>query len=254
MAADRKPSAVSYWLRFWWLLFGIKLRGDFGYHHQTHTIINLAIMIFGYFMQFVAIWVLVDRFQSINGWTTYQVLFLYALNLFTYAAGGVFAQCFWRLETVITTGELDDILLKPMNPFAVYLTLGIAVQYSAHMAIASFFVILSLVKLGITVTLGNALRLVGAVAGLSLIQAGLTIAVAATASWTKSTRPVGFVIQGIRQFIRYPVSIYPKAVQAVLTFVVPYAFVNFYPAYVLFGRSEPLAFAATFPWLPLAVG
>ena len=44
MADNRRLSGVGYWVRFWWLLFGIKVRGDFNYHHQTHTIVNLLIM------------------------------------------------------------------------------------------------------------------------------------------------------------------------------------------------------------------
>ena len=247
-------SRAAYWVRFWWLLFGIKVRGDFNYHHQTHTIVNLLIMAFGYFMQFVAIWVLVDRFGTINGWSPFQVLFLYSLNLLTYASGGVFSQVFWRLDGVIVSGEMDDILLKPMSPFAVYLTLGISVQYVAHIATATFFLVLSLLRLGVSMPWTSVLWLLGVIAGGAMIQAGIAALVACTSFWTKSGMPVGFVIQGIREFIRYPASIYPRVVQALLTFVVPYAFVNFSPAYVLFGKTEPLAFPATFPWLTLLIG
>lgn len=44
-----------------------------------------------------------------------------------------------------------------------------------------------------------------------------------------------FIYQ-IRGFIEYPVSIYPIPIQLFITFIVPYAFVNYYPSVYLTGR------------------
>ena len=51
-----------------------------------------------------------------------------------------------------------------------------------------------------------------------------------------------------------PISIYPKVIQFVLTFVVPYAFVNFYPAYRFFGKTEGAAFPIRLPMITLILG
>ena len=44
------------------------------------------------------------------------------------------------------------------------------------------------------------------------------------------------------EFIRYPISIYPKAIQLLLT-VVPFAFINFFPAHLFLDRAGDGTFA-----------
>lgn len=45
-------------------------------------------------------------------------------------------------------------------------------------------------------------------------------------------------IYRIREFIDYPICIYPKAVQAILIIVIPYGFVNFYPVEALLEKQD----------------
>jgi len=48
-------------------------------------------------------------------------------------------------------------------------------------------------------------------------------------------------IHGIRRFVDYPISIYHRSIQVLVTFVIPFAFVNFYPVqYLLGGKDEVL--------------
>ena len=48
---------------------------------------------------------------------------------------------------------------------------------------------------------------------------------------------------------QYPLTIYPTEVVKVLTFVVPVAFVNWYPALFILDRSDPFGFPS---WLQFA--
>jgi ABC-2 type transport system permease protein len=57
----------------------------------------------------------------------------------------------------------------------------------------------------------------------------------------------------LRTFVTYPITIYATAIQVVLTVVVPFAFVNFYPAAVLLGKDGQ-AFPGWVGWLTPVVG
>ena len=99
------------------------------------------------------------------------------------------------------------------------------------------------------------LRLIAVLIGASLIQASIAIILACTAFWSRQAgQLVGFVIQGLRDFIRFPISIYPWIVQFLFTFLIPYGFVNFYPAYRFFGKTDAIAFSVNLPFASLAIG
>ena len=56
------------------------------------------------------------------------------------------------------------------------------------------------------------------------------------------------VLQLEQEFTRYPISIYSQAVRRVMTFVIPFAFMNFYPARFFLHKASPTS------WIPELVG
>lgn len=60
----------------------------------------------------------------------------------------------------------------------------------------------------------------------------------------RSTTIVDITIYAVRNFINYPISIYAKSVQFALTFLIPYAFVNYFPSTVLLGKEASFGIPA----------
>jgi ABC-2 type transport system permease protein len=52
----------------------------------------------------------------------------------------------------------------------------------------------------------------------------------------------------------YPIDIYGKGIQSILTFILPYSFVNYFPARLLLGAGDYTFFSKSFDYLTLAVG
>ena len=79
---------------------------------------DMFIQVFTYVISYLGIWIILNRFHSINGWGFYEVMFLYNLNLFSYGVSGLF---FWSpmlgLGGMVQSGTFDNILIRPMNPF-----------------------------------------------------------------------------------------------------------------------------------------
>ncbi|EYB66459.1 MULTISPECIES: ABC-2 family transporter protein [Deinococcus] len=73
---------------------------------------------------------------------------------------------------------------------------------------------------------------------------------ASTTFWTQE-RGIGLfpLFYNTINFSRYPLTVYPAAVRFVLTFVLPYAFIAFYPAAGLLRGAYALL-----GWLTLPVG
>jgi ABC-type uncharacterized transport system, permease component len=56
----------------------------------------------------------------------------------------------------------------------------------------------------------------------------------------------------LSEFTKYPISIYPKVLRIVFIFLVPYAFVSFYPATFLLGKGNFPLFAFLGPVVSIA--
>lgn len=206
--------------------------------YRLNFILELFINIFTYVVTYISIWVLMEQFGNINGWEYHEVMLLYNFNLFTYGmASQIFFMPMKTIEELVKEGKFDNILTKPINPFLHLLMNHAYLGFLGH-------IILGVIVFGICFTNLNiewngfkiVVFLVMLIAG-TLIQASVLIFSGALSF--KLVQTSGFtdtLIYGIRTFINYPITIYSGWMQIILTCVIPYALVNFYPTSVLLGR------------------
>lgn len=111
-----------------------------------------------------------------------------------------------------------------------------------HGGLGVVLFILSANRLGIVWSVANiAYYLIVIIAG-TLIQVALFMIFATLSFYTiKSDNIRNVLYWDIRKFAGYPISIYKKGVQLLLMFLVPFAFVNYFPAQFLI-RNEDMAF------------
>ncbi|MCW8965871.1 MAG: ABC-2 family transporter protein, partial [Candidatus Pacearchaeota archaeon] len=102
---------------------------------------------------FILIWIMVNKFKTLNGWQAYEILFLYAYDLCSYALAAFFTfNLSSILPVMIQTGEFDDILTKPLNPFIHIVSREFNIGYFSHISLSIFVFILCFIKLSIKLT------------------------------------------------------------------------------------------------------
>jgi ABC-2 type transport system permease protein len=103
-----------------------------------------------------------------------------------------------------------------------------------------FAVGLAYVQLGLQWPVWKWFVLLGAVVGGTLIQGAILVLISALAFWTtRSERFYWVVMFPAKNLMNYPLSIYPRVVQWAVTFILPFAFVNYLPAMLLLGKTDP---------------
>jgi ABC-2 type transport system permease protein len=76
-----------------------------------------------------------------------------------------------------------------------------------------------------------------------VIFISLNLATAVSAFWVMDSVPVTRVVFETHEFAKYPLSIYPQAIGILLTWIIPYGLVSFYPASYLLDRDVSVALA-----------
>ena len=209
-----------------------------------------------YGAEFLIIWIVMERFTSINGWGQYEVLLLYAFNLLTYALASFFLfNPTTHLPLMIKNGTFDEVLTKPLNNFLYLVCREFNSAYISHSALSIFVIWICFYQLGYVFSITSFILLLIMILGGALIQGAFLIITAVPAFWVvenSGLRNIFFF--KAKDFIRYPISIYNKVIQFLLTFILPYAFINFFPAQLFISKQDYSSFHPMFQYVTPIVG
>ncbi len=209
----------------------------------------------GYGAQYAAMWLMVTTFGTMAGWKPMEVMFLYAMNILSYAlAASLMLNVCNTLPEAARSGGFDDILLKPVNSLIYSLSTNISTSYASHIALSIAVMAASLHGLGIAMAPAKILWLAVSVAGSAMIHLSAMILTAAPSLVFIGSKGWSFLYWDMEEFIHYPVSIYGRPLQILLTFILPYAFIAFYPAQFFLSIDDTLMFPAFFQFLSPVVG
>ena len=74
----------------------------------------------------------------------------------------------------------------------------------------------------------------------TLIYTGIKTATVAIAFWTKRSGNITYMFDMVNDFAKYPITIYNNIVRNIITYIIPFAFTAFYPAYYILSGENPL--------------
>ena len=195
-----------------------------------------------------ALWIVLARFPSMNGWNFRDMAFLYALWMVAHALHNTFFSTVGDIPEHIRDGEFDRLLVRPLDTlFQAIATPGQVFPDELMLAIVTFAA--ATVYSGVRVDAAFVVLVPLIVIGGALIDLGINLIISTVAFWFVKVDALRWIfVQLEQEFTRYPVSIYSRGVRLLLTVVFPVAFMNYFPAtYFLHKTDEALA-------LPPALG
>ncbi|WP_078547790.1 ABC transporter permease [Litchfieldia alkalitelluris] len=195
-------------------------------------------MIAAYTGTAVTMWVMLYQFEELGGWNFYELLFLFAVAVVSWGFCIILFFHFRSLDTYIVNGTFDRFLVRPINPFFHFMAMKFDIGAAGQFIFSIFIFIWVSGELNLQWGLGKLLFLLSAIIGGVLIQGGLLVMISAIAFWTtKSERFYWVVMYPARNLTNYPLGIYPKIIQYITAFVIPFGFVNYFPAAALLEKD-----------------
>jgi ABC-2 type transport system permease protein len=185
-----------------------------------------------------ALWVTLTTFPSMNGWSMHDMAFLYALRMLCSSFSNTFFFSVGEVPAMIREGRFDRFLVRPLDELFQALTVPQSI-YPDELIMALLFLPLATWFAHVRVDAFYFAFVLLVMLGGALIDFGIQLVVATIAFWTIRTDTLRWVVMSLEQeFTRYPVSIYTRIVRIVLTFVLPFAFMNYFPASYLLRKHE----------------
>jgi ABC-2 type transport system permease protein len=185
-----------------------------------------------------ALYVTMRQFPSMNGWTFREMFLLYALWMTGHELHNAVFFNVVNVPEQVREGQFDRFLVRPMDTLFQVVTVPAQLWPDGLiLALVTLTIAVQVAGLHWSVTLIALVALI--VAGGSLIDLGISLAIATLSFWFVRVDTLRWAVMSLEQdFTRYPISIYGRAVRLVLAFVLPFAFMNYFPATFLLQKQE----------------
>ena len=237
----------------WWAdavlyqrLIGARIRSQMQYRVSFLLMTLVSFVVTG--SDLLAILILFKYFGELAGWRAGEVALLYGLAMVAFGLSEMVAAGFDLFPQAIRQGEFDRVLLRPVGIFVQVLAADFQLRRLGRVAQGGLALALAIAWTSIAWTPLKVLYLpVVLVSGFVMFSALLVLG-AVLCFWTvQSVEIMNTVTYGGTELASYPLPIYHELLQRFFTFVVPLAFVSYFPALYLLDRPE----AQRLPgWLP----
>ena len=198
--------------------------------------------------------VLFGKVNALEGWTFPQVLFIYGFSLLPLGLFNLISPNLYRFsEAYIVQGKFDRVLLRPVGTLAQVLFESFNVSGLNEILLGTAVMIYAGMKLELALGVADVLALLVLTPTAALIYLGVFLALTSVSFWHEDRMGLAPPVYNVIRFSRYPLTIYGAAVRIFLTFVLPFAWVAFYPATMFIGSDEWARFAWFTPLVGLVV-
>jgi ABC-2 type transport system permease protein len=174
--------------------------------------------------------------QSLGGWGLHAMLMLTAFMVLVDALTEVGWEGIWSLGNRIVSGDLDYRITRPLPVMLQVGASTIGMQASSKVVVGAAMLGFGWSGAGVAAAMIPAALLLFACA--VVVQLTVITSLCCVAFWMRGPSvPIAFLGSTVQEeATRFPLQIYPRVVRAALTWVLPFAFVNFIPVSILTGE------------------
>jgi ABC-2 type transport system permease protein len=201
---------------------------------------NMAMLAFSSVLvsigEILSVFILFSTFERVGYWGFYEAALMFGAITAIYSFVECFARGFDEFANIVRAGELDRLLIRPVNIY--HQIFGSKIEFSKLPKAVSGLVVcaIALINMNITWTFAKVLVLIAmfvcgccVIFGVMLIGAGISIFT------VENLEFINIFTNGAKEIAYYPINIHNKWIARVFTFIVPIACFNYLPLSFLMG-------------------
>ncbi|MGN0155468.1 MAG: ABC transporter permease [Lachnospiraceae bacterium] len=231
-----KKRTLMFYLKIYGKILAQDIKSKMSYRADffISTIGMIATNIAGAF----GFWLIFQQFPSINGWNYYEMMFLYGFSLLAATP----AQCLfdnnWNLRFQVYSGDFIKYCFRPINLFFYFMSEVFDIKGLGQLVFGIVAVVYAWMKLAIPFHLYSILLFVAAVLSASLFVIAILNLAASACFWLVNSFFILSLSNQLRDFAKYPMTIFSPALRIAFTFIMPIAYMAYYPSLVFLRPGE----------------
>jgi ABC-2 type transport system permease protein len=192
-------------------------------------------------LDFVMILVIFENVPVLDGWRVEEVALLYGLAAISFALTDLVVGHLDLFPQMIRDGTFDQILVRPLPSLLQVVASDFSLRRIGKVAQGIGVLTVALVAVDVDWTPGRALMIPLAIVSGTFIYSGVWIALATVAFWiVDAIEVVNAFTYGGNFLSGYPITIFGRWLRNLVLFVIPIAFVSYFPALYVLDRPDEL--------------
>lgn len=204
----------------------------------------------------IVIYLTLLKFGMLGDWNVNELLFLYSILFLTYAFVVVLFADLRDFSRMIREGRFDRLMITPRGLLFQLISNNADIMAAlGHGTLGIILFVFTANNVGIVRNLPTILYYVCAIIGGVLLQGGIFIFFSSLSFFFVETNSLRNIFYwNMRRFAGYPISIFNKIFQVIMIYVVPFAFVNYFPAQFLLRKEDMAQYPEVFMYIAPIVG
>ncbi|HEY4569367.1 MAG TPA: ABC transporter permease [Kribbella sp.] len=223
----------------YWMLILMWIRSSMAYPASFVLMLFSSMLIT--VMDFVAVVLMFSHISSFGGFSLPEMALLYATASMTLGFADLITGSIERVGERIRTGTFDAYLIRPVPAFVQTAADGFALRRIGRPLQALVVLVFAFSRLDVDWTVARGIMLVvSVIAGSVIFGAIFVLGAAFQFVSVDSAELANSFTYGGQTMTQYPLTVFGKEIVRAVTFVVPLAFVNYYPVLFVLGKPAPL--------------
>lgn len=233
-------SALRLW-RVYRLLVGARIRSQLQY--RTSLALELLGTSLLAFLDFVAILVIFRQVPALAGWSVAEVGLLYGIASIAFAITDLAIGHLDLLSAMIRDGTFDQVLTRPLPSLLQVVASDFAVRRVAKALQGAVVLAVAVAHLDVDWTAGRVLMMPLAIVTGAVIYGAVWVALVTITFWiVDATEFVNAFTYGGNFLSQYPLDIFAFWLRSLVVFLLPVAFVAYFPALYVLDKPDALGF------------
>jgi ABC-2 type transport system permease protein len=232
---DNRVNGIVFYLRLYLLIVSQYIKAKMQY--RVDFIISFFGMLFRDLTGFFALWVIFKSIPQLAGWNYYQLVFLYSFSLLTLTPLQLFFDKVWDLRNEVIDGSFIKYYFRPVNMMFYYMSGVLDIKGFSQLFFALTGLIYASHNLCIVWSMQKIVLIILLTFSSSLIMISLMILASSAAFWILNPFAVLELVFKLRDFSRYPMTIFNSFFKHLFTCIIPIGFIAYYPVQVILNRS-----------------
>jgi ABC-2 type transport system permease protein len=193
------------------------------------------------FLDFAEILIIFANVPALGGWSLAEVALLYGISSLTFALTDLAIGHLDLLPRLVRDGSFDLVLVRPRGTLYQILTYDFQIRRLGKIVQSGAVLLIALLVLEIQWTPARAAMLATAIPSGVVIFVAIWVTAICIVFWTtEGNEAANAFTYGGSYLTHYPIGIYDPWLRRLLAFAIPTAFVAYFPALFILGKTDPL--------------
>lgn len=194
--------------------------------YKKDAIIGIFSFLLTNTISFLSLMFIVRSIPSLNGWTTYELGFLYGFSMIPRAIDHLLTDSLWYIGYwYVKNGIVDRFLIRPVNVLFQVIAEVFQPEAIGELLIGVALFVWCGSRITIHWSFTNVLLLVIASIFGAIIFTAIKLITCSVAFWTKRSGQLMSTAYNFADFSKYPIKIYHPAIRFIMTFILPFGLV-----------------------------